>query len=150
MFKEGWALRHLQKQWPLGMLQNRLNGLSYIGSNSCWIHGETLLENGRFTFQIDTSWGDLRKLIELRMQHYHNQSPPSTMREVKPISTMREVKPILLDIAIGMEALHKRKIIHETSKFQMSSFGLKTSRTLIRFIVSFCGVQSTTTLHNLM
>jgi hypothetical protein len=44
VFKEGYSLRDLEKQWSCGMLQNQVG---YFTNNSCHIHGATLLQNGR-------------------------------------------------------------------------------------------------------
>ena len=81
VFKEGWALRHLQKQWPLGMLQNQTYS-SYHSDNSCVILGATLLKNRRFAFRMLKYSGDLRKLIDIMMQHNGNQGPPFRDAEV--------------------------------------------------------------------
>ena len=102
VFKEGYRLRDLQKQWPLGMLQNRSD---YV--NSCKILGANFLENGRFAFRMERYEGDLRKLIDSRMQQNGNQSPPFTEKEARLI---------MLDIAVGMESLHRHKIIHRDLK----------------------------------
>ena len=106
VFKEGYALRHLQKQLPFGMLFSLLSG-AYITLNSCYIHGATLLKNGRFAFRMQKYWGDLRKLIDLRMQLNGNHLPPFKDYEVRDI---------LVQIARGMEELHKDKIIHRDLK----------------------------------
>ena len=108
VFKEGWALRHLQKQWPLGMLQNRLGGGSaYYTSGNCIIRGALLLKNGRFAFYMKKYWGDLRKLIDVRMQLNGNHLPPFRGYEVMEI---------LFQIAEGMAELHKDKIIQRDLK----------------------------------
>ncbi|KAG0614539.1 hypothetical protein M758_6G185000 [Ceratodon purpureus] len=107
VFKQGYRLRDLEKQWPLGMLQNRPFGRGYWTANSSWILGATLLKNGRFAFHLMKYWGDLRKLIDCRMQLNQGQSPPFTDSEVGQI---------MLRICIGMQELHELGIIHRDLK----------------------------------
>ena len=114
VMKEGFRLRDLEKQWPLGMLQNQTIG-AYLNGNSCAIYGATLLKNGRFAFWMNKYWGDLRKLIDMRMQLNHNQCPPFTSKDVEYI---------VKSIASGMERLHADKIVHRD---------LKASNVLISF-----------------
>ena len=109
VFKEGSLLRDLEKQWPLGMLQSeRLKkyGLHYL-SNTCPIMGAYLLNDGRFAFHMLQCWGDLRKLIDLKMQKNLNQGPPFTSA-----GTAR----IMHQIAFGMRDLHEHDIVHRDLK----------------------------------
>ena len=104
---KGYALRDLENLWPVGMLQNRINGGAYHTPHSCMIWGATLLLNGRFAFHMHKYWGDLRKLIDFRMQHNGNQSPPFGEFELGRI---------LVTIARGMEELHEHGIVHRDLK----------------------------------
>ena len=109
VFKEGSLLRDLEKQWPLGMLQSeRLKkyGLHYL-SNTCPIMGAYLLNDGRFAFRMQQCWGDLRKLIDLKMQENHNQGPPFPSARTAHIMD---------EIAFGMRGLHKHDIVHRDLK----------------------------------
>ena len=115
VMKEGFRLRDLEKQWPLGMLQNQTETGAYITSDCCLIHGALLLKNGRFAFWMRKYWGDVRKLIGMRMQLNCNQCPPFTSKEVGYI---------VKSIASGMEDLHAHKIVHRD---------LKASNVLINF-----------------
>ena len=114
VMKEGYRLRDLEKQWPLGMLQNLTRGL-YLNDNPCAILGAILLKNGRFAYWMRKYWGDLRKLIDMRMQLNHNQCPPFTNEEVGYI---------VKKIAAGMAQLHAHDIVHRD---------LKASNVLIDF-----------------
>jgi serine/threonine protein kinase len=108
VFKEGSALQDLKKQWPKGMLRkSRVQEGMYFYYNTCLIYGGLLLKNGRFGFWMRRYWGDLRKLIDVRMQHNRNTSSPFTCSEA-----MR----IMYSIAMGMQQLHEDKIIHKDLK----------------------------------
>lgn len=98
VFKEGYSLRDLQKQWPHGMLQRFDGSLLYDG---------TLLQNGRFAFRMQKCWGDLRKLIDMKMLHNHNRSMPFTDEEADCT---------LSDIAKAMRDLHEGIIVHRDPK----------------------------------
>ena len=110
VFKEGSSLRDLEKQWPLGMLQNKHLkhfGLHHLGHYTCTIMGATLLSDGRFAFCIPRRWGDLRKLIEIKMQENDYQRPPFPSANATRI---------VLHIAYGMRELHKHDIVHRDLK----------------------------------
>jgi serine/threonine protein kinase len=110
VFKEGSSLRDLEKQWPLGMLQNKHLkhfGLHHLGHYTCTILGASLLSDGRFAFCIPRRWGDLRKLIDLKMQENHNQGPPFPSAGATRI---------VLQIAFGMRDLHEHDIVHRDLK----------------------------------
>lgn len=109
VLKQGDSLRDLEKKCPLGMLQNE--GLKNYGLHhlfyTCCILGAILLNDGRFAFLMLQCWGDLRKLIDLKMQKNHNQGPPFT----SAVTTR-----IMLEIAVGMRKLHKLDIVHRDLK----------------------------------
>jgi hypothetical protein len=72
VFKEGASLQDLRKQWPLdGMFA--ILGIQapkrelYMPHYSGAMYGGVLLKNGRFAFKMRKYWGDLRKLIDLKM-----------------------------------------------------------------------------------
>ncbi|KAG0616233.1 hypothetical protein M758_5G100400 [Ceratodon purpureus] len=106
-FKKGYSLRSLQIQWPLGMLQNTSPEGHFNLAKSAIIFAGTVLKDDRFAFVMHKYWGDLRKLIDLKMQHRHSHGPP--FREHQAVS-------IMLQIANGMEQLHKKKIPHRDLK----------------------------------
>jgi hypothetical protein len=101
VFSKGWALGDLQKQWPIGMLQ----GLVGVGG-AALLNG-TMLEDGRFAFRMEEYWGDLRKLIDFRMQQNGNRFPPFENEEVERI---------VGQVARGMGELHKHNIVHRDLK----------------------------------
>jgi serine/threonine protein kinase len=124
VMKKGYALRSLQRQWPLGMLNFarsscdfRENPVSVSGrtfkGSLAWIKGGTLLKDerlkGQFAFVMDRWWGDLRKLIDIRMQRNKNQGPPFNNDQI--LDLMR-------DIAWDMESLHSghSMILHRDLK----------------------------------
>lgn len=57
-----------------------------------------MLEDGRFAFEMSRYWGDLRKLIDRRIQQTNHQSPPFTKLEVADITW---------EIATGIKLLHR-------------------------------------------
>jgi serine/threonine protein kinase len=110
VFKEGWSLEDLQQQWPPGMLLKTLaSGESSYGSDDggSRIFCGMMLKDGRFGFLMLTYWGDLRKVIDLRLQHNGNQAPP--------FSDETALK-IMHTIASGMRGLHRDNIVHRDLK----------------------------------
>ena len=107
VMKEGFRLRDLENQLPLGMLRNQGVYGGYYTGNSCLMYGAALLKNGRFAFWKEKYWGDVRKLIDMRMQLNCNQCPPFTIQDVRYI---------VKSIASGMEELHKDNIVHRDLK----------------------------------
>lgn len=106
VLKKSISLRHLHTLLPPGMLQNdqiKRHG-RYWNGYSCSIHGGILLKNGRFAFQMTKYWGDLRQLIDIKLQHNHNRRSLFT--------DDKTVTKCMLDIAEGMLALHTDNIIH--------------------------------------
>ena len=107
VMKEGFRLRDLEKQLPLDMLRNQGVYGGYYTGNSCLIHGAALLKDGRFAFWMEKYWGDVRKLIGMRMQLNCNQCPPFTIKDVRYI---------VKSIASEMEELHNDNIVHRDLK----------------------------------
>ena len=105
MFKVGLSLKQLQSQLPLGMLADdstRSFGFFSRGIYCNALDG-ALLVNGRFALLMDRKWGDLRKLIDVRMIHNGMHEPPFTENEAGVC---------MLEIAIGMKELHSKHITH--------------------------------------
>lgn len=112
-FKKGYSLRSLQTQYPLGT-----SAPHFPLGNSAIIFAGTILKDDRFAFVMYKYWGDLRKLLDVTMAqraHSHHSEPP--FQEPQAVS-------IMLQIAKGMELLHKRQIVHRD---------LKASNILIAF-----------------
>jgi serine/threonine protein kinase len=106
VFKQGASLQGLRQQWPLGMLQMfQEKGHVENSGYSCGIYAGLLLKNGRFAFLMRRYWGDLRKLIDLRMQH-HRSSP----------FRYDESTTIMKCVALGMKCLHKGNVLHRDLK----------------------------------
>ena len=105
---EGVSLEDLQQQWPLGMLLKPSTSQhgSYVNSGSS-VGGGYMLKDGSFVFVMVRHWGDLRKLIDLRMQHNSNQAPPFTIEKALEIMDW---------IAKGMRGLHVDNIVHRDLK----------------------------------
>jgi hypothetical protein len=106
VFRYEMPLRVLQRQWPHSMLVDESTRSSgyFSGGRYCnRILGAALTKAGRFAFIMAKCWGDLRKLIEIRMKHNNNQPPPFP-NEVA-ITCMWQ-------IAKGMLELHTRDIPH--------------------------------------
>lgn len=101
-FKKGFSLRSLQTQWSLGTPEGPFKFV-----NSAIIFAGTVLKDDRFAFVMYKYWGDLRKLIDLKMEQRSSHGPP--FQEHQAIS-------IMLQIANGMEQLHMKKILHKDLK----------------------------------
>lgn len=87
VFKKGSSLLDLQRQWPLGMMKQvphenipfiRSLSLALIGriQGCCEILKGVLLSDGRFAFSMRRYWGDLRKLIDMKMEHNRHRGLP--------------------------------------------------------------------------
>lgn len=99
-------LEDFQRQWPVGMLCNASR--DRVKGPLMWILGGTMIHN-RFAFVMLKQWGDLRKLIDERMQLNANLCPPDF-----GVDFLIEV---LLCIARDMDALHtKYDILHRDLK----------------------------------
>ncbi|XP_024387103.1 uncharacterized protein [Physcomitrium patens] len=109
VMRRSGSLVHLKKQWPEGLLRKIDKGCPFSSDTDscCLIWGATLLEDGRFAFLMHRYWGDLRTLIDLRMQHNMNQGPP--FRDDSAVL-------IMYQIAVAMEELHDQGILHRDLK----------------------------------
>ena len=105
VFKEGSSVLDLQKQWPLGMLNRCVDSYTTEWLCSPVLSG-TVLMNGRFAFMMFRYAGDLRKLIDKRMERNGFCAPFSS----------EELKWNMLHIALGMVALHQDDIVHRDLK----------------------------------
>jgi serine/threonine protein kinase len=118
VMKEGFSVQSLQSQWS-PKLRRRLSqskgcgetlamtDASVHGTGTSSIIGGTLLQNGRFAFVLDKYCGDLRNLIDLRMQEKGNHGPPFDERVAVRI---------IGQVARGMYTLHKSNILHRDLK----------------------------------
>jgi len=79
IFDPSFRLEDLEKQWPQGML-NEFDPFSNIGRHFSLIQGGMLLKESRFldrfAILMERQWGDLQKLIDLRMVKGNNQGSP--------------------------------------------------------------------------
>lgn len=112
VFKAGSSVLDLQKQWPHGMLGDESTRCSgYFSGGECCnrILGATLTKSGRFAFIMPKYWGDMRKLIDLRMEHNKkfNTGPP--FPHDVAIRCMWQ-------IAKGMQVLHSKDLLHRDLK----------------------------------
>lgn len=128
VFKSGYSLKDLERLWPQGMFnpQNskdpgewRRGQISthFIHEYCCFIHGGTLLKNGRFAFVLGKYWGDLRKLIDLKRRE-------SQFYRFRDHEVLRH---IMIEIAKGMLKLHDHGILHRD---------LKASNVLVKILSS--------------
>lgn len=129
-FKSGYCLKDLEHQWPQGMFVTRsvnqailipteLGGKQdrnadkisthFIHENCCFIHGGTLLANGRFGFVLERYWGDLRRLIDLKRRG-------SREFYVGNFTNPKALAHNMLRIAKGMLKLHEHRILHRDLK----------------------------------
>lgn len=132
VFKKGTFLRHLQQQWPYGMLQfdaERLQ-LGLLGKppplmNTCDIICGTLLEDGRFAFLMVREHVDLRSLIDRNKWRVGEDCGPVS-RDLADV--------IMYDVAMGMDWLHMRNTVHRDLK--ASNVHLRTDHGLWIFYVA--------------
>ena len=104
-------LIHLQRGWPEGMLKGGNSVFPGYFSGTSSILGGVLLEDegfdGRFAIVLRREWGDLRKLIKLRMEQVGMGGPPFSDRCAKKM---------MFEIAMGMRQLHNHGILHRDLK----------------------------------
>lgn len=121
-FKSGYCLKDLEQQWPQGMFVTKSMetvksggkqdrnadkiSTHFIHENCCFIHGGTLLANGRFGFVLERYWGDLRRLIDLKRR----ASPKFYVGDSEALVHN------MLYIAKGMLKLHEHGILHRDLK----------------------------------
>jgi hypothetical protein len=106
VFKRGYTLRHLQRQWPQGMLRSSA-GFRLTGALR--IEGGLVFDDDRFGFVVPRYWGDLRTLMDMRLAQGYNR------RNIGPFGTVDAVN-ILHRIALGMKGLHNQGILHRDLK----------------------------------
>jgi serine/threonine protein kinase len=122
---EGFSLADLQRQWPLVTKVTLLEAVLELSSPIVKTHvGEvafgtnlsincsstklgTFLKDGRFAFVMPRYWGDLRTLINLKMEDKNNQGPP--------FSELQACK-IMYHISKGMRGLHFMGVLHRDLK----------------------------------
>ncbi len=102
VFKHKSSLEDLQKQWP-----DRIFPITKDFVRFHILLGALLFEDGRFAFKLRRCWGDLRTLMDRRMDRNNNQGPP--------FKTFL-VKQIMFDIAEEMLYLHQHDVLHRDLK----------------------------------
>jgi len=111
VFKEGTSLKDLLRLLPPTMLTDDdicTHGFFGLQTKCNLILGARLLKSsGRFAFIMMRAWGDLRKLIDVRMVHFNNKGLPFQSNVAIYI---------MYRIAKGMRGLHEIGIIHRDLK----------------------------------
>jgi len=116
VFKKGTFLKHLQSQLPQGLLQIHAEEMRNLRSPTpedfpryfCKVIHGILLEDGRFAFLMEKEHLDLRTLIERQMgSRSGNDCGPFTKEEAQLI---------MYGVALGVNWLHSRGIIHRDLK----------------------------------
>ncbi|KAG0559090.1 hypothetical protein KC19_10G078400 [Ceratodon purpureus] len=116
VFKKGTLLRDLKSQLPHGLLQFHVEDMENWKSPTpkvfpmyfCRIHRGILLENGQFAFLMEKEDFDLRSLIERQMKSRSDGDSGPFSKE--------DGEVIMYYIALGVEWLHNRDIIHRDLK----------------------------------
>ncbi|KAG0559038.1 hypothetical protein KC19_10G073700 [Ceratodon purpureus] len=123
VFKKGTFLRDLKSQLPHGLLQFHVEDLERLKSPTpkvtpryfCKVLRGILVKNGQFAFLMHKDDFDLRSLIERKMESRSDGDCGPFSKEDGEI--------IMYSIALGVEWLHNRDIIHRD---------LKASNVLVR------------------
>ncbi|KAG0559055.1 hypothetical protein KC19_10G075300 [Ceratodon purpureus] len=136
VFKKGTFLRDLKSQLPHGLLQFHVEDQENHKSPTpkvtprffCEVHRGILLKNGQFAFLMQKDDFDLRSLIERQMKLRIDGDCGPFLKE--------DYEVMMYDIALGVEWLHSRDIIHRD---------LKASNVLVKVFKSgwpkwFCAV----------
>ncbi|KAG0627598.1 hypothetical protein M758_2G213900 [Ceratodon purpureus] len=116
VFKKGTRLRHLQSQWPHGMLKYKEEQVANWESPTpktwarfyCQVQCGTLLGDGRFAFLMEKEHVDLRRLIDDKMKLISTNNCGPFSKEV--------AEELMFDVALGMSWLHSRDIVHRDLK----------------------------------
>lgn len=114
VFKQGYPLRALQRQWPQGMVAHWTShkDLKSYARAMDTIRGAVLLKDerlkNRFAFLMLRMWGDLRKHIDIQMlNRKNNRGPPYSMKQ----STN-----FMLQIVSHMVRLQEHGVLHRDLK----------------------------------
>ncbi|KAG0504301.1 hypothetical protein KC19_10G073100 [Ceratodon purpureus] len=116
VFKKGTFLIDLKSQLPHGLLQFHVEYMENYKSPApkempryfCHVVRGILLENGRFAFLMQKDDFDLRSLIERKMESRIDGDCGPFSKE--------DGEVMMYDIALGVEWLHNRDIIHRDLK----------------------------------
>ncbi|KAG0588629.1 hypothetical protein KC19_2G257400 [Ceratodon purpureus] len=116
VFKKGTRLRHLQSQWPHGMLKYHDERVANWESPTpikhprffCHVDCGTLLGDGRFAFLMKKEHLDLRRLIDDKMKVISTNNYGPFSKEVG--------EELMFEVALGMSWLHSRGIVHRDFK----------------------------------
>ncbi|KAG0627583.1 hypothetical protein M758_2G212800 [Ceratodon purpureus] len=116
VFKKGTRLRHLQSQWPHGLLKFQEEEYANWRSPTpkthprfyCEVQCGILLEDGRFAFLMAKEHLDLRRFIDDKMKSISTSNCGPFSKEV--------VEELIFEIALGMSWLHSRDIVHRDLK----------------------------------
>ncbi|KAG0586906.1 hypothetical protein KC19_2G126300 [Ceratodon purpureus] len=116
VFKKGTRLRHLQSQWPHGMMKFHEENVANWESPTpnpmarfyCEVNCGTLLDDGRFAFLMKKEHLDLRRLIDDKMKSISTNN-------CGPFSK-KHAEKLMFDVALGMSWLHNRDVVHRDLK----------------------------------